>query len=136
MKGTIYMGCLGNIIWMIAGGIISAISWLAVGCLWCLTIVGIPIGLQCFKMAGLSFMPFGKDVVRDQDGLGNFLLNILWILFGGLELAFMHLFFAAILAITIIGIPFAKQQFKLAILSFTPFGARVVLSDTVYMDIR
>ena len=130
------VGCLGNMIWMIFGGLISAFSWFIVGCLWCITIVGIPIGQQCFKMAKLSLMPFGKDVVREASGFGSFLLNILWLIFGGLELALMHLVTAAVLTITIIGIPFAKQHFKLALLSLVSFGARVVPSNTVYMDIR
>jgi uncharacterized membrane protein YccF (DUF307 family) len=130
------MGFLGNLIWLIFGGLISAISWFFVGCLWCITIIGIPVGRQCFKMAKLSLTPFGKDVIREDTGFGSFLLNILWLLFGGLELAVMHLFTAGILAITIIGIPFAKQQFKLAVLSLVPFGARIVPSNTVYMDIR
>ncbi len=99
------MGCLGNLIWMIFGGLISAISWFFIGCLWCLTIVGIPVGLQCFKIAKLSLMPFGKDVVREESGFGSLLWNILWLIFGGLELAVMHLFVGVILAITIIGIP-------------------------------
>jgi len=130
------MGCLGNLIWMIFGGIISAISWFFIGCLWCLTIIGIPLGLQCFKLAKLSLMPFGKEVVREESGFGSLLWNILWLIFGGLELAAMHLFMGVILAITIIGIPFAKLHFKLALLSLVPFGARIVPSNTLYMDIR
>lgn len=130
------MGCLGNLIWMIFGGIISAISWIFIGCIWCLTVIGIPVGLQCFKMAKLSLMPFGKDVVREESGFGSLLWNILWLIFGGLELAAMHLFMGVILAITIIGIPFAKQHFKLALLSLVPFGARIVPSNILYMDIR
>lgn len=81
-------------------------------------------------------MPFGKDVVREESGFGSLLWNILWLIFGGLELAVMHLFVGVILAITIIGIPFAKQHFKLALLSLVPFGARIVQSNTLYMDIR
>ena len=130
------MGCLGNLIWMIFGGIISAISWIFIGCIWCLTVIGILVGLQCFKMAKLSLMPFGKDVVREESGFGSLLWNILWLIFGGLELAAMHLFMGVILAITIIGIPFAKQHFKLALLSLVPFGARIVPSNILYMDIR
>lgn len=131
-----FMGFLGNLIWIIFGGLLSALSWFIIGCLWCITIIGIPIGRQCFKMAKLSLTPFGKDVVREEAEFGSCLLNVLWLLFGGLELAAMHLTFTVLLGITIIGIPFAKQQFKLALLSLLPFGARVVPSDTVYMDIR
>ncbi|MEY8371180.1 YccF domain-containing protein [Aerococcaceae bacterium 50-4] len=130
------MGCLGNMIWMIFGGIISALSWFFIGCLWSITIIGIPIGRQCFKMAKLSLMPFGKDVVREASGFSSLLMNILWLIFGGIELAAMHLATGLILAITIIGIPFAKQHFKLALLSLVPFGTRIVASDTLYMDIH
>lgn len=136
MKGMKLMVFLGNLIWMIFGGLLSAIAWFVIACLWSVTIIGIPVGKQCFKMAKLSLFPFGKDVVNEGSGLGSFLLNILWLIFGGLELAAMHLSFGVILAITIIGIPFAKQQFKLAVLSLMPFGARVVKSNTVFMEVR
>src|SRR5699024_12166868 len=128
------MGCLGNLIWMIFGGLISAISWFFIGCLWCLTIIGIPLGLQCFKIAKLSLMPFGKDVVRGESGFGSLLWSILWLIFGGLELAAMHLFMGVILAVTVIGMPFAKQHIKLDLLSLVPYGVRIVPSTTLCMD--
>ena len=59
------MGCLGNVLWFLCGGLLSGLGWLAAGILWCITIVGIPVGLQCFKFASLSFFPFGKEV-RDR----------------------------------------------------------------------
>lgn len=121
------MSCLGNLIWMIFGGLGGAISWLLAGCLWCITIVGIPIGLQCFKFASLSFAPFGKDVVYHTTSL-NFIVNVLWLIFSGIPLAIGHLFSALLLCITIIGIPFAKQSFKLAGLALRPFGAEIVPS--------
>ena len=62
-KGELYMGCLGNILWFLFGGAISGLSWCLTGCLWCITIVGIPVGVQCFKLASLSFFPFGKEVI-------------------------------------------------------------------------
>lgn len=71
------MGCLGNIIWMLCGGLVSALGYLIAGCIWCITIVGIPVGMQCFKLAGLALFPFGKDVTYGG-GLGSFLLNIIW----------------------------------------------------------
>ena len=80
------MGCLGNFLWFIFGGAVSGLSWCLAGCLWCITIVGIPVGTQCFKLAALSFFPFGKEV-RYGGGAGSFLLNILWLIFSGLALA-------------------------------------------------
>ena len=56
------MGCLGNVIWFLCGGVILGLSWLLTGCLWCITIIGIPVGMQCFKFAALSFFPFGKEI--------------------------------------------------------------------------
>lgn len=94
------------------------------GCLWCITVVGIPVGLQCFKFAALSFFPFGKEV-RYGGGAGSFLLNIIWLLVSGLPLAMEHLVLGVGLCITIIGIPFGVQQFKLAKLALMPFGADV-----------
>ncbi|MBB6713587.1 YccF domain-containing protein [Clostridium gasigenes] len=119
------MSCLGNIIWIIFGGLVAAIAWAFTGVLWCLTIVGIPIGLQCFKMAGLQLAPFGKEVVTVDTGDGSLILNILWIIFGGLELCIANLISAFFLCITIVGIPFAKQSLKLARLSLMPFGKEV-----------
>ena len=77
------MGCLGNIIWMLCGGLVSALGYLIAGCIWCITIVGIPVGMQCFKLAGLALFPFGKDVTYGG-GLGSFLLNIIWAIFFGI----------------------------------------------------
>ena len=114
------MGCLGNLIWFICGGAISGLSWCLAGC----TIIGIPVGMQCFKFASLSFFPFGKDVVYGG-GAGSFLLNIIWLLVSGLPLALEHLIIGILLCITIIGIPFGLQQFKLAKLALMPFGADI-----------
>ena len=71
------MGCLGNILWFLFGGAISGLSWCLTGCLWCITIVGIPVGVQCFKLASLSFFPFGKEVIYGG-GAGSLILNIIW----------------------------------------------------------
>lgn len=118
------MGCLGNLLWFIFGGLVSGLSWCLAGCLWCITIVGIPVGLQCFKIAGLSFFPFGKEVTYGG-GAGSFILNILWMIFSGILLALEHLGFGILLCVTIIGIPFGLQHFKLAKLALMPFGAEV-----------
>lgn len=119
------MGCLGNLLWFLFGGFISGISWLGFGCLWCITIVGIPIGLQCFKLASLSFFPFGKEV-RYGGGPGSLILNILWLVFSGIPLALESAAIGLVLCITIVGIPFGLQQFKIAKLALMPFGAEIV----------
>lgn len=119
------MGCLGNIIWFICGGLISGLGWLLAGCLWCITIIGIPVGMQCFKFASVSFFPFGKEI-RYGGGVGSLLLNIVWLLVSGIPLAVASATAGVILCITIIGIPFGLQHFKLAKLALMPFGATVV----------
>jgi uncharacterized membrane protein YccF (DUF307 family) len=114
-----------NLLWLVFGGLISALGWVLTGCLWCITLVGIPVGLQCFKFASISLDPFGKEIVYDDDSAVSFLLNILWIVFGGIEMAAMNAIIGLVLCITIIGIPWGKQYFKIAKLSLMPFGARV-----------
>ena len=74
------MKLLGNILWFLCGGIIGGLAWIIAGCIWCVTIVGIPVGLQCFKFASLAFWPFGKEVVYGN-GTFSFLVNLIWILF-------------------------------------------------------
>jgi len=119
------MGCLGNVIWFVCGGLISGLSWCLAGCLWCITIIGMPVGLQCFKLASLSFFPFGKEVTYGG-GAGSFILNMIGLLVSGLPLALEHLFWGLLLCVTVIGIPFGLQQFKLAKLALMPFGAEIV----------
>ena len=119
------MSCLGNLVWIIFGGFFTSLGWLLIGCIWCVTIIGIPVGLQCFKMAKLQFAPFGKDIVTVDSGVGSFLLNILWLIFGGLELALANIIAAVLLCVTIIGIPFAVQCIKMAKLALMPFGKEV-----------
>ena len=114
-----------NILWIIFGGLISWLTWLFVGVLWCITILGIPVGLQCFKLASLSLNPFGKEVYY-EGGAGSFLLNVVWFLFSGIFLAVENFLLGVILCVTIIGIPFGKQFFKIAGLALRPFGATVV----------
>ena len=124
-RGGKTMSCLGNLVWIIFGGFFTSLGWLLIGCIWCVTIVGIPVGLQCFKMAKLQFAPFGKDIVTVDSGVGSFLLNILWLIFGGLELALANIIAAVLLCVTIIGIPFAVQCIKMAKLALMPFGKEV-----------
>ncbi|MDO4595927.1 MAG: YccF domain-containing protein [Coriobacteriaceae bacterium] len=119
------MRLLGNIIWMLFGGIFTAIYWLLVGCLFCVTIVGIPLGRQAFKMASLTLAPFGKNI-QYGGGAPSAVANTFWLILGGLPMAASYLVAGAINCITIIGIPFGLQSFKMAKLSLLPFGARVL----------
>ena len=122
------MSVLGNIIWFVFGGLLMSASYFVCAITYCLTIIGIPVGLQLFKLAYLSLFPFGRKVV-DKGGLmgiGKLLLNILWIVCGGLEMALAHVTLGVLFGITIIGIPFAKQHFKLAVLALMPFGKEIV----------
>ena len=100
-------------------------GWIIAGLLWCITILGIPIGLQCFKLASVSFWPFGKEIVY-SGGAVSFLVNVLWFLFSGLELALGNFLLGCLLCITIVGIPFGKQFFKIAKLALAPFGAVII----------
>ena len=118
------MRFIGNMLWLLLGGFMSGLGWLIAGLLWCITIVGIPVGLQCFKLATLSFSPFGKEV-EYQGGAGSCLLNAVWFLVSGLELAFGNFLLGCLLCVTIVGIPFGKQFFKIAKLALSPFGAVV-----------
>ncbi len=119
------MSVLGNIIWIVLGGIMGAILWSIAGVLCMITVIGIPLGLQCFKIAALTLVPFGRDVEIGNLGAVNLLGNILWIILLGWELAVFHAVTGLIMCVTIIGIPFGKQHFKLAALALLPFGARL-----------
>lgn len=119
------MKFLGNIIWFLFGGFIASIEWFVAGLLLCLTIIGIPMGIQCMKIAGLVMWPFGKEVKIGKFGVGGLILNIIWLIIFGLELALSHLIFGLICCVTIIGIPFGIQHFKLAKLGLMPFGAKI-----------
>ncbi|HIU67194.1 MAG TPA: YccF domain-containing protein [Candidatus Caccomorpha excrementavium] len=118
------MGCLGNLLWFVLGGFWMGLGWLLAGILWCITIIGIPIGTQCFKLAGLAFFPFGKEV-EYGGGAGSFLLNIIWMIVSGIPLALESLLIGLVFCVTIIGIPFGLQCFKLAKLALMPFGTNV-----------
>jgi len=118
------LSLLGNILWLIFGGLFSGLGYVIGGLLLCLTLVGIPFGIQSIKLGFATFAPFGKEVV-EREGANSVLrvvFNVLWIVLFGWEIAITHLVFAAILAITIIGIPFAVQHVKLVPLSLLPFG--------------
>ncbi len=114
---------IGNIIWFILGGFVSVIAHFVMGLILCLTIVGIPFGIQCFKMVRLVSAPFGKRV--ELNFFDHPIMNTLWIILFGWSLALPKLIFGIILCITIVGIPFGLQVFKGMRLAITPFGARV-----------
>lgn len=121
------MRLLLNILWIVlGGGFVIALEYLIGGLLLCLTVIGIPFGMQCFKMAGLGLLPFGKDI---QDAPGSSAigcaLNVFWLVVAGIWIFLTHLGLALGLAVTIIGIPFAFQHLKLAMLALAPFGKLV-----------
>lgn len=122
------MSVLGNILWILTGGFLIALWYALGGLVLCLTIVGIPFGVQLFKLAWLSLFPFGKEIQTTgfASGCLGLVMNVLWILIGGIELVISHLILALLLAITIIGLPFARQHLKLARLALTPFGSTIV----------
>ncbi len=132
-RDVMRMKFLGNLIWLIFGGLSGAISWFITGCLWSITIIGIPVGMQCFKIAGLSLWPFGKRVIYEHSSV-SVIVNVIWILLSGWVLALGHIISGLLLCITIIGIPFGKQSFKLAQLALMPFGASVASSSDYYMN--
>ncbi|GGH01012.1 hypothetical protein GCM10007415_41240 [Parapedobacter pyrenivorans] len=121
------MSFIGNVIWIIFGGFFIFLQYLFGGLVLCLTIVGIPFGLQLFKLAVASLVPFGTKVIPTPTSTGCLytLMNILWIIFGGIWVALTHFFFGVLLCITIVGIPFGMQHFKLMGLAFTPFGKAI-----------
>ncbi len=119
------MNFIGNIIWLLFGGILAAILWIISGLFLCITIIGIPFGYQCFKIAGFVLWPFGREVEIGNFGAGGLIFNVIWLLLFGWELAVAHVIVAGIFCITIIGIPFGLQHLKFAKLSLIPFGARI-----------
>ena len=119
------MRLLLNVLWFIFGGWISGSLWILAGCLFCLTVVGIPWAPSAFRLAGFSYAPFGKELIDRDDGPASCLLNGLWLIVAGWWLALHHLVLAIGLSITIIGIPFAWQHVKLAIISLAPVGKAV-----------
>ena len=117
-----------NILWFIFGGWISGTLWLLAGLILAVTVVGLPWTPAAWRIAGFSYAPFGKQVVAQDGGVASLVLNVLWLVFAGWWLALHHIVLACALAITIIGIPFALQHVKLALLSLTPVGAVVIVT--------
>jgi len=117
------MRFIGNLIWFFLAGFWLAMAYFILGVLWSMTIIGIPFGLQAFKLGRLSVWPFGKDI--EMRPVRYFILNIIWFILGGFAIALIYLAAAFFCMITIVGIPFGIQCLKLAKLSCAPFGARV-----------
>ncbi|MBO5498781.1 MAG: YccF domain-containing protein [Bacteroidales bacterium] len=121
------MKFLGNILWFLLGGFIVSLYYFLTGIVFCITIIGIPFGLQLIKLAGFALWPFGHDIQSDTNDGGclAIIMNVIWILVGGIEIAMLHLAFGAFLCITIVGIPFGLQHFKMALLALIPFGKKI-----------
>ena len=121
------MNLLGNLIWIVFGGFFIFLEYLIGGLILCLTMIGIPFGVQLFKLAIAALTPFGSVITHTSASTGCLytLMNILWIVCGGIWVALTHFFFGLLFCITIIGIPFGRQHFKLMALAFTPFGKAV-----------
>jgi len=122
------MNVLGNIVWLVFGGIIIAVQYFIGSMFLFITIVGIPFGLQTLKMASMALWPFGRETRVDVRASGclYILMNVIWLLTGGIWIALSHAFFGALLCITIIGIPFGLQHFKLTAIALSPFGRDIV----------
>ena len=117
------MSLIGNILWFILGGELVALLYFIGGLIMCCTIIGIPFGLQLWKLAALALCPFGRDVATKSDpGCLSLFFAVLWIVFGWWEIAIIHLLLSFVFAITIIGIPFAKAHWRLMKMSFMPFA--------------
>lgn len=116
---------LGDIVWWLFGGLETALSYFAEGIAFCATIIGIPFGLQLFKLALVMLIPFGSEVSEPKSGCLTSALDVLWFFIGGAWIVLEHLFFGVLLFITIIGIPFARKHFTLARVALRPFGRTV-----------
>lgn len=121
------MKFIGNILWLILGGLIVALYYFLVGLLFCITIIGIPFGLQLMKMGVFALWPFGSEVKSDTNDGGclSIIMNVVWIFVGGIEIASIHAFFGLICCLTIVGIPFGVQHFKMTLLAMVPFGKKI-----------
>ena len=122
------MKLLGNILWIVLGGFFISLYYAIVGLLFCISIIGIPFGMQLFKMAGLALWPFGHDVTpgANDGGCLSLIMNVIWIVLGGIEIALMHVTLGIGFCITIVGIPFGLQHFKMALLALMPFGKEII----------
>lgn len=122
------MKFIGNILWLILGGLLVSLYYFLVGLVFCITIIGIPFGIQLMKLGVFSLWPFGSEVLPDTNDGGclSIIMNVIWILVGGIEITMLHLTFGLFCCITIVGIPFGVQHFKMALLALMPFGKKIV----------
>jgi uncharacterized membrane protein YccF (DUF307 family) len=122
------MSTLGNFLWLLLGGFIIALEYLVSSVLLMITVIGIPFGLQTLKLASLAIWPFGYDTrtTTSSSGCINTLMNLIWIVVGGFWIFLTHIVLGLLLYITIIGIPFGRQHFKLAAIALTPFGREII----------
>lgn len=130
------MSLIGNIIWLIFGGLFAAAGYIIGGLLLCLTIIGIPFGIKAIEFGFMVMLPFGKEVVNTSSGDGclPMVFNIIWLIVFGWEIALLHLFFGLLLGVTIIGIPFARQHFKLVPVALLPFTYKLAkTAPDIYM---
>ncbi len=116
---------LGNIVWWIFGGIATALEYYTAGLIFCVTIIGIPLGLQAFKMGTVMLLPFGSEISSASKNPFGFIGNVLWAIFAGLWIAITHWVVGALLCITIIGIPFGRKHFAFAKVALSPFGREI-----------
>ncbi len=121
------MKILGNILWLIFGGILIAIIYYIVGLLMCITVIGLPFGVQLFKLGTYAMWPFGHELVDgpNQPGCVSIVMNLIWVLLGWWEIAVIHLVCGLLFCITIVGIPFGLQHFKMVLPSILPFGKEI-----------
>lgn len=121
------MSLIGNIIWLIFGGLITGLGYILGGLVLCLTIIGIPLGTRAIRLGLATFTPFGKEVIAEDrpEGCLAVVFNVIWVILFGWEIAIAHLVGAGLLAITIVGIPFAVQHLKLIPVAFLPFSYRL-----------
>ena len=122
------MKTIGNILWLVFAGVWLALGYAVGGVIMCITIIGIPFGIQSFKLAGFALWPFGREVVRKPgaDGCLSSVFNVIWLIFFGWEIFLVSIVAGLVLCITIIGIPFGIQSFKLGVLALWPFGREIV----------
>jgi len=125
------MSAIGNIIWLLLGGIIISLEYFVSSVLLMLTIIGIPFGLQTLKLALLALWPFGYTTRQYglESGCLQVLMNVLWLIFGGIGICLTHLAIGVLLTITLVGIPFGRQHFKMVALALSPFGRKIVATD-------
>lgn len=127
------MKTIGNILWFIFGGLWFALGYAIAGLILCITIIGIPFGVQAFKLAGYSLWPFGRTVVAAPlGGCIETAFNIIWLVLFGWEIFLAHIALGVVLCLTIIGIPFGIQAFKISVLALWPFGRTIVDTDAAY----